>query len=380
MPLTTSPPRVHRPSSPKTPLTTLKDSILAFESGLLESQTRQKRSKKDNKTNTTALRKEIDVFNSKISKLGSEDKAHANRHLQWNQLSRQADEAVNHISDEIDSLGCLPEDDLSLYKERKTEWDEARAQQSAAREDLVRNRMSAHRERSTAQNEASTTQQKRERLTGRKSKLNDQHDKLDSVSSQGLDERERKESAKDLDRLHFEQKAQEQISGFQRSIQDGLFLRQQMLHQAQLTENAYYGQQMTNGGKMERPLTPEGDLPGTVPQQSVGTTSRFSAFGSPDHSNPLRSHSGTLQRGGYRPRSTSVRSGNSAYVDFENEDPAPPMPTRAIETIRQRGRKQSGGSGSGSGSSGSQRDPASPVIGSHTHMSPIGKRSPVWNN
>jgi len=375
------PHRAHRPSSPKTPTTTLKDSISAFEASFNESQTRQKRSKKDNKATSSALKKDIDVFNSKISKLGVEDKAHLNRHLQWNQHTRQADDAVLHISGEIESLGCLPEDDLKLSRERKAEWDEAKEGQSASRQDLLQSKDFGNRERSAAQNEAVATQQKRERLTGRKSKLNDQHDKLESITSLGLDEKERKDSeqsARDLDRLHIEHKLHEQAANYQRAAQESVYLQQQVWQQAKVIENTHYEQKMKDEYRIERPITPEGDLPGTVPFPATAPAFRFPAFGSPDQPSGLRSHSGSLRNSDHRPRSTSMRSGNSVYADYDDEDPAPPMPTRAVEAIRERGRKQSGGSGSGS--SGSQRDPASPLVGSVAQMSPVGKRSPVWNN
>ena len=252
---------------------------------------------------------------------------------------------------------------------------------SISRQDFSQSKDIAQREQSTVQNEASVTQQKRDRLMGRKAKLNDQHDKLESATTQGLDEKERKDSeqsARDLERLHFEQGGHEQISNYQRAVQDSLALKQQIFQQAQIAENAYYEQKLVDNSSNERPVTPEGDIPGTVPHHANAPAFRFPTFGSPDQTGNLRSISGSLRHNDSRPRSTSMRSGNSVYADFEDEDPAPPMPTRAVEMIRERGRKRSGGSGSGS--SGSQRDPASPLIGSVAQMSPVGKRSPVWNN
>lgn len=365
--------RAHRPSSPKTPTTTLKDSISVFETNFSDSQARQKKAKKDNKAAFTALKREIDVFNSKISKLGGEDKAHINRHLQWNQHTRQADDAVQYLSGEIESLGCVPEDDLNLSKEKKAGWDEARNLQSVTRDDLFGAKNTAHREKLSVQNEAIATQQKRERLTGRKTKLNDQHDRLESTTIQGLDEKERKDSeqaARDHERLQYEQRGHDQLSNYQGAISESLYLKQQTWQQAQIVENAYHEQQMINDSNFERPLTPEGDLPGTVPQRAIQPPFRFPAFGSPDQPSGLRSHSGSIRQNDRRPRSTSLLSGNSIYADFDDDDPAPPMPARAVEVIRERGREPSGGSGSGSSTS-------SPVVASQT--SPVGKRSPVWN-
>lgn len=372
--------RPHRPSSPTSPTTTLKNSIAAFESSLSEAQARQKRSKKDNKTASASLKKDIEVFSAKISKLGGEDKAHLNRHLQWNQHTRQADEAVASLSWEIESMGCLPEDEIRVSKERKAGWDEARTHQTATRDDLFRCKESAHQVKSSIHAEATSTQQKKERLVARKSKLNDQHDRLESATSQGLDERQRKNSeqaAKDVERLQIEHRSVDQMAHCRQTIQDSRHVTQQIWHQAQTVESAFHEQQMKSTPDEERPITPEGDLPGTVPHHSGAPAFRFPAFGSPDPPNGIRSHSGSFRHSDNRPRSTSMLSGNSVYADFEDQDPAPPMPPRAVEVIRERGRKQSGGSGSGS--SGSQRDPASPIVGSAALLSP-GKRSPVWNH
>lgn len=379
---TASPHRAHRPSSPKNPTKTLKDSISALESNFSDSLARQKRSKKDNKAAFTALKKEADFLSSRISKLGGEDKAHINRHLQWNQHTRQADDAVNYISQEIESLGCVPEYDLKLSKEKKASWDKAKAQQSITREDFYTSKGFAHREKCSAQNEAIATQQKRERLLSRKAKLSEQHVKLESATTQGLDERERKNSeqvARDLERLQYEQRGHDQMTNFQAAISESYYLKQQTWQQAQTIENAFHEQQTIHDSNFERPLTPEGDLPGTIPYRTIQQPFRFPAFGSPDQPSGLRSHSGSLRHSDRRPRSTSMLSGNSVYADFDDEDPAPPMPVRAVEVIRERGRKRSGGSGSGSSGNGSQRDPASPVVGNLAQLSPVGKRSPVWN-
>lgn len=372
--------RLHRPSSPTSPTTTLKNSIAAFESSLSESQARQKRSKKDNKAASASFKKDIEVFSAKISKLGGEDKAHLNRHLQWNQHTRQADESVMAISDEIESMGCLPEDEIGLSKEMKIGWDEARTHQTATRDALFRCKESAHQEKSSVHAEATSTAQKKERLLARRSKLNDQHDRLESATSQGLDERQRKNSeqaAKDEERLQFENRHFEQMGYCQRTIQESRYVTQQAWQQAQIVENAFHEQQTMSGLDGERSITPEGDLPGTVPHHTGAPAFRFPAFGSPDLPNGIRSQSGSFRSSDSRPRSISMLPCNGVSADFEDQDPAPPMPARAVEVIRERGRKQSGGSGSGS--SGSQRDPSSPVVGGAALMSP-GKRSPVWNH
>lgn len=373
--------RVPRPSSPTTPTTTLKNSIAAFEGSFSESQARQKRSRKEVKTASTTLKRELDVLISKMAKVGVEEKQHHNRHWQWNQNTKQADDAVNAICGEVESLGCLPEDDLNLSKKTKAAWDEARDHQSLARGNLSSSKDAAYRVKSSVQNEAITAEQKRERLLARTTKLNDQYERLQSSTTQGLDEKQRKNSehaTRELERMQFEQRCHEQMTIYQRAIHDSGYQTSQIRQQTQAVEQAFTEKQMTDNSQSERPLTPEGDLPGTIPHTAATPAFRYAPFGSPDQPNGLRSHSGSLRHSDHRPRSTSMLSGNSVYADFDDEDPAPPMPARAVEVIRERGRKQSGGSGSGS--SGSQRDPASPVAGGIVQISPVGKRSPVWNS
>lgn len=371
--------QTYRPSSPKSPTTTLQKSITAFEARLTESQARQKRLKKEIKSGSAILRKDLDVLNSKINKLGAEDKAHTNRHLQWNQLTRQADEAVVAISSEIDSLGCVPEEDVQQAKGTKAIWDEVRSTQTSARGEVLHSKEEAQKEKSSVQNEVTTSQQKRERLTARKSKLHDQHERLNSVTAQGMDEKHRKNSeqaTKDLERFQIEQNFAEQLQGLIRATQETRYFTQRIWNQQQAIEAAFHQHQMQGSmaPEIERPLTPEGDLPGTNPQNASSTTFRVPAFGSPDNPGAaLRSHSGSLRHGSTRPRSTSGLSGSSLHADFDDQDPAPPMPPRAVEVIKERGQMHSRNSGHGSGSSGSQRDPASPVGIQGMQVSPVGK-------
>ena len=358
----------------------MKNSITAFESNLSESQARQKRNKKDNKAASASLKKDIEIFSAKISKLGVEDKAHLNRHLQWNQHTRQADEAVVSLCGEVESLGTPPEDEIRLSKETRADWEEARVLQKTTRDALFGYKEAAHLERSSIHNEATSIQQKKERLLARKSKLNDQHDRLKSATSQGLNETQRKNSeqaARDLEHFQIHHESVEQMTRYQQAIEETRQATQQAWHQAQILESAFHDQQMISGAEGERPITPEGDLPGTVPQHTGGPAFRFPALGSLESPNGVRNQSGSFRHSDNRPRSTSLLSGKNISADFEDQDPAPPMPARAIEVIRERNRRKSGGSGSGS--SNSQRDPSSPVVGGATLMNP-GKRSPVWNH
>jgi len=375
--------RAHRPSEPTSPTTTLIKSISSFEASLLDLTNRQKRNKKDLKAQSTAYKKEIDGLNAKIAKIASDEKATNNRHLQLSLTMRQADEAVTSIVAEIESVGCIPEDELSASKETKAIWDDARALQTVSRQAMFRGRDAVHREKASLQGEATTAQQKRERLLARKQKLNDQHDKLESATVQGLDDKERRDAeqkAKEHERKLMEKQAYEQISNYHEAYEASRYTVQQHWNQAQMVESSFHEQQMMSSAQFsdDRPLTPEGDLPGEHTHNATNSNFKFPAFGTPISSSGLRSHSGSLRHSDNRPRSTSMLSGNSVYTDFEDQDPVPPMPARAVETIRERGRQRSGGSNGGSSGSDSQRDPASPGVSGRAQDSPLGKKSPVW--
>lgn len=322
-----------------------------------------------------ALKKEVDILQAKISKIAGEDKAHLNRHLQWNQHFRQADDAVASISSEIDAMGPLPESDSKQWKAKKANWEQGRDQQSRSREGLFRCKESAYQDKSSVQSEATATQQKRERLQARGAKLNDQRERLQSATVQGLDERERKESeqaAKAMERQQVEGKTTEQIAAFCRSLQEVQYQSQQSWQQARIVENAFHQQQMMGMSSETEPVNPEGELQGTNRLSSCTSGFRFPPIGSPDF---IRHASLRYEA---RPRSTSMLSGNSHYTDFSDQDPAPPMPVRTVSVID---RQQSGSSGSSDrGSGGSQCDPTSPLASTGVRISPLGKKgSPVWN-
>lgn len=328
------------------------------------------------------MRKEIDALNGKIAKIGSEDKAHSNRHLQWNQHIRVANDAIAEISSEIDSLESVPETDSKEWQEKKELWEQAKDRQSRIREDLMHQKETADREKSAALAEEVTTRQKRERLQSRGLKLNDQLERLQSAAVQELDEQERKHqehAALMADRRQLEERSREQIANLQRSLQEVQYHTQQTRQQAQMMESAFRQHHLVGAAIQPGRHTPDRDPIGTNHYRPTSVSGfRFPAFTTPEHAAPVLSNSLSLRQEN-RPRSTSLLSGSSVYTDFFDQDPAPPMPSsRAMETIR--GQQPSRSSGSGSGSISSQRDPISPVGGSAPRRSSGEKRSsPIWN-
>lgn len=298
---------------------------------------------------------------------------------------RQAEDAITAMSAELDTLSSMPDDDVQEWQQVKRDWEEQKGHQKEAREEFFRCKEAAHQERSAVQAESTNMQQKRDRLTARGIKLSEQRERLRSATAEGLSEKERREAeiaAKTADRRQFEEKSLEQITNTERSIQEASVNAQQAWQQTQIIMSAFHQQQpMTNtAAAMEEPTTPEGDLPGTFsrPAPTATPAFRFPPFASNDHAGMRGAGGPSAFRHDNRPRSTSVLSGSSLYADFDDQDPAPPMPSmRPFGKLR--GRQGSLSSGSGSGSGSSQRDPASPANGG-IRMSPAEKRgSPIWN-
>ncbi|MCJ1355212.1 MAG: hypothetical protein MMC33_005203 [Icmadophila ericetorum] len=411
-----------RPTSPASPITTLKTSIAAAESTLNESTAQQRRAKKDNKAAAAAIRKDIDAVQEKLNRLGATERNLQNRQIQQNQNMRQADDAITSICDELEVIAQAPEDDSIKWRQAKSAWEEQRAEYSSVRESLQELKESNQRDTSSIQGEALSAQQKRERLQHRIAKLSDQYERLQSATVQGLNEKERLFNeiyAKEAERLHVENQYKEQITSLTRSIQEYKYRSRQAMQQSQVLETAFEQQQLLAQAAYSqpppsgsRPITPEGDLPGTFPFSAISPAFRFPTFsafdphaasnhhhvngttvpnpysspfvpaGSPFqlHSSPFQAYAHLASSGNNfignplsaannaRTRSTSVLSGNSIYTDFSDQDPAPPMPTRASVLLEfQRKHSESSGSVSANGSQktggSSPLSPAPPLVG-----------------
>lgn len=353
------------PSSPASPLTTLKSSIAASENTLNDVSSQQRRIRKDGKAASAALRKDLDLLNDRMNKVGNNDRGLLNRQLQQSQHMRQADDAINLISDELESYAKLPLDEPQDWQQQKSIWENGRSVQAKIREDLLHFKQINHRDHAALQTEALTTTQKRERLQHRAAKLSDQLNRLQSSAMAGTSGKERHFSeynAKNSQRHQMEAHLQEQLSNLVRGFHELQYRGRNTWQQIQALEQAYEQQAiMASQSPLSdsRPITPEGDLPGIHPASTNSTGFRFPSFSTPESLASLPNghgvHSG-FRNEGSRARSTSLLSGNSVYTDFD-DDIAPPMPplmNRGVGSLSGMGMGRKGSaSGSGSGSSGS---------------------------
>lgn len=376
-----------RPSSPASPITTLKSSIAASENTLNDVSSQKQRIRKEGKAASAALKKDLDLLNERINRIGNNDKGLQNRQLQQTQHMRQADDTIKLITDELAAYGNHALEDPQDWQQQKSTWEIERNAQAKVREDLLRYKETNHRDHNALQTEALTTTQKRERLQHRTAKLSDQLNRLRSSAAAGTSGKERQISdhnAKNTQRHQIEALLQEQISSLVRSYHELHYRGGNTWQQIRALEHSHEQQSiMTVQSPLSdsRPITPEGDLPGTNPTSTNSTGFRFPAFGTLDSLASLPNghgmHNG-LRGEGSRARSTSMLSGNSVYTDFDDDPAPPPMPplmNRGVGSLSgiRMGRKGSGsGSGSGSSASGGQSprlrkgavgDRGSPLVG-----------------
>ena len=372
-----------RPSSPTSPVTTLKNSITAYETSVNESNIHLRRAKKENKAAQTAGRKELDALQDRLNRVSAAEKSLQTRKVQHNQQMRQAEDAAVSLSDEVETIEKSPEDETSEWKQAKSAWEEQKASHAEHKDKLAQLKTRSIREISALEADALSAQQKRERLQQRSAKLHDQHDRLEASNAQGLDEKERQaqeQRAKQAERDQIEISYQGQLHELTRRVSELQYQARQANAQSQMLKSAYDQRQLMTAQYpphiASRPSTPEGDLPGTNPPSASGTSGsnfRFPNFGSPEshltvngsmpsYSNVYpyqQSHSQQFipdQHQNFHPdvsnnrvRSLSMLSGNSVYTDFSDQDPAPPMPTRSmVEEMRAQRGSASGSSGGGS--------------------------------
>ena len=357
-----------RPSSPASPIATLKKSIAAFEDNIIEVTNQQRRVRKDSKTNAATLRKEIDMLKERESKYANADDKLQSRHLQHTQHIRQADDSMTAITEELEFYETVPEDETRKWSEQRASWEAIRKEQTQAREDLYRTKEQNTRVHTSAQADYLSAGQKRERLQHRVTRLTNQHNNMLSSSPSAPLEQLRSnsdQSTKHNGRYQIEYNYQESINQLNRNYQDATYrLRSVTEHCNALkhaAEQASFQALVQNRQHISgsRPITPEGELPGTYPvPSSVGSTSlsRYAPYGSPEpHQMSIANGYGNgnatvhLRDSNNRARSASVLSGNSLYEDFDDEEFLPVIAGRFGGMVKE-GSDGSGESGSGNAS------------------------------
>ena len=415
-----SPALVHKSLRPSSPVSTLKESAAAAEGKVLEGKAILKRTRREHKTQTAGLRKEVNSLNARVASSGMGDDRYRQRAFQISQHIRQAEETLNTVQTRVIELGNAPQEETRQWQQAKERWEERRRQHAITRSHVVAEKAQIDRRLASLQAEANAVQQKRERLQTRLAKLVEQNERITDANIQGIQEKERRvdeQVARRKERETMEANYVEQVSsahGTIKEIQHGSQQLWQQIHaietsyreqQRQLQVQQQQQQQLQNLSVLSPPTTLAPSSSASLSSEvlpSIGRKHTHSASATANHGNnglnnfvfpafaaaqqaPIPS----IPLGSYfrehidnRVRSSSMISSASGFTDGFCE-PAITSAPRLDTTIatastfamtssvhdplgsdRDRDRDFSG---SGSGSGGSQRgDPASPAIGPPT--------------
>ena len=348
----------------------MKTSISALEASINDGSALQRRIRKDAKASLATIRKDLDLINDRMAKLGSNDRGLQSRQTQQTQHIRQADDAMTNISSELEAYDKLPEDDSVEWRQAKSDFDYDRNDQSSSRQALFRTKEANHRDDTNLQTEALTMSQKRERLQHRITKLSDQYSRLQSSTDHDTTEKERQNSlhtAKIAERTQIAAHYEEQIASLGRSFSEFRARSSNAWSQNQALEASFEQQSLMASHSPitnSRPITPEGDLPGTIPTSTNTATFRFPPYGSPESlvQGATNGHVASLRHDSGRARSASILSGHSIYAECRDQDGTTNvsgMPVRSMV-----GNVREGSSSSGGGSPGLRKGGGgSPLVG-----------------
>lgn len=308
-------PPPHSSLRPASPITTLKNTAIQNEKALNDSRNRLKRNRRDHKNSLTAAKKEVESLTSRLASSGGTDDRQRQRVLQLNQSIRVAEEVANSLSQQIDELGDIPEDQQSGYEYQKKIWRKEIDKKSSSLRELTDAKSDADREVNNIRSEITNAVQKRERLGLRKGKLDEQYDRLVTTNAIHEDVKQqhaRQRALQAADRARVEQEYLQHIQTFRSETNNLSFKAQQARAAIEHFENLYLSQAQ----QFSTPTTPEGPLPGTSGNRVVHSPG-FSNFQFPPMTNNFgESHVSTpnsLRDG--RGRSSSMLSGVSNFTD-----------------------------------------------------------------
>ncbi|KAF2704234.1 ubiquitination network signaling protein [Pleomassaria siparia CBS 279.74] len=355
-------PLPHQTLRPASPATTLKNSIAAADQKLQDQRNRLKRNRKDHKTSISAVKKEVDTLSTRLANAGGSDERQRQRVLQFTQNIRQAEDATVDLSQQVDALGDIPEDDAAEAATMKREWRKERDNKNAVSAEFDSVKCEVDRQANSVESDIAAVIQKRERLQQRQTRLNEQHDRLITANKEGFSAKQRKEQERLVhiqDRINAENQYRSNINSFERRTTENSLSTAQIIQTIQHYEILLLQQSQLSSHSV--PTTPEGPLPGTSSMSPHANA--FTSFSFPNmagHMTPSSMHGG-------RGRSSSMLSNISGFTD-EFHDMASPSNVLISNQFNLQnmlnGRKGSNGSGSlssgTSSQSSSQRDPMSP--------------------
>ncbi|KAK4191275.1 hypothetical protein QBC35DRAFT_487824 [Podospora australis] len=196
------------------PATTLRASIAAAEAKLADEKQRLKAVKKDNNRKLSALRKEIEKLSSAVQSAGGEDEKLRQKVAQNKVQEKRAEESISELDAELKDLESIPEDLLTEYRAKQSEWSSEKAQFDKARAAFKTFKASIDKEIKSLEEEKASLQAKRNKIATRIAKVDDEHARITDANARGLNEAERRRQERanaEAENLRAEQNLKEKI-------------------------------------------------------------------------------------------------------------------------------------------------------------------------
>ncbi|CAK7218772.1 hypothetical protein SCUCBS95973_003597 [Sporothrix curviconia] len=185
-----APPSQLRPH--ESPATTIKASIATQEAKLNDEKARIKTLRKDNNRRVNSLKKEIDRLAASVQSAGGNDDKFKQKITQNTVQQKQAEQAIEGIEAELKDVSTVPEEVLSQYRNKKSEWDREKAQFDGVVASFKSFKSSVDGEIRSLEDEHATFQAKRNKIASRIAKADSEHAQIMDANARGLDEAERR--------------------------------------------------------------------------------------------------------------------------------------------------------------------------------------------
>ena len=350
-----TPAQVLRPALPASPIATVKTSIAAFEASVNDLLMSQKRIRKDSKVLRAKLDKELENLQEKLTRVLAATRNMNQKQSQLENSIKLIEEAVSILSEQINEQGPVPEELTKEWQEHKTAWERIRNELSSVQEEVQRTKEDNRNSLTSVQTKELSERQKRDRAQTRVKKLttdyanlqaparNPDHRRANSAYAQRSAELDRKE-AQALYKYESLRMANQEV------VRETQIIKAEVDHMEHIAcqNDAFIAaQSQARFAHDSRPITPEGDLPGTNihapgPNQS-GSFSRPYQFNAQEAGHAPSSNMfsngfglGNRQANVYdnRHRSQSAISGGVAYATqgdgYDDDDPIPLMHKRGV--------------------------------------------------
>lgn len=359
-PNTTAPAPVRQSARPNSPTTTLKTSIQAAEKARDEANDKRNKKRKNHQGALKRMDQENDKAQNKLKSSGDDNRLRQ-KQLQFERNSTQHEEMIATIGNQLKELETIPEEEQTEYDKKKEVYDERNRSLTDTHKSLNEAKSETNTELRDAKSDQTNTTGRKDRLANKSAKLAAEQERLTQANIQNLSEKERKaveSAARDADQ-------QRQIADWQRRIND----MTAQLNTIKMQTQTAFREVEDVSARTIGPLTPEGELPGTMPRGPRGfffnhmqqstfipdpEASPFQSFARPQPIQFGRPRSGTNQSTG----GLSAISGD----DYDDPDPIPPMPSNIDFDIVFAGDGRQG-SGSGSSRDKNNHSPAAPGPG-----------------